>query len=64
MQTDNRHPKAQPGSLHPACSACGVPFVEHDGLIRTCAKLPARRISARRQTDPGRMGRLVGAYDT
>lgn len=43
MQTDNRNPKAQPGSLHPACSACGVPFVEHDGLIRTRAKLQQLR---------------------
>ena len=32
----------------PACPACGVPFVEHIGLIGTCAKLQAAELTPER----------------
>ena len=35
------------------CPSCGVPYVDHDGLIRTCAKLQSSPLWYDRPTGPG-----------
>lgn len=48
-----------PTQNNPACKSCGVPFIEHDGLQRTCLKNRQLQAENQRLEDLNRRAQAI-----